>query len=160
MRFTASKSKDRRGAVPAKPPASRPLQGYERLRDYFPVVSQRAAALGVTRDTIMAWDRRAMSRVRRENERRLRQLLRLCEAVDQYLPTRQLTGRWLRSPQTFLYGETPIEYLAEGGEVDWLIGNLQRPAQPVPPELLEAHNQSLDDLDELVAPEYRVATQR
>jgi uncharacterized protein (DUF2384 family) len=126
------------------------LERFAELNRFFAGTNSLAGAIGVTRDTILAWKRRDTSRVRQANELRVAQLLEVCLAAAEHLPEDEQVGRWMQAPQTFLYGGTPIEFLAEGGEPAFLIESMEPPAATVDDAALAALAAADQDLARLV----------
>jgi uncharacterized protein (DUF2384 family) len=126
------------------------LERFAELNRFFPSTSALAGAIGVTRDTILAWKRRDTSRVRQANELRVAQLLDVCLAATEHLPEDEQVGRWMQAPQTFLYGGTPIEFLADGGDPAFLIESMEPPVATVDDTALDALAAADQDLARLV----------
>lgn len=131
------------------------LEQFGELQRFFSSTTALSEAVGVTRDTILAWRRGDASRIREANRVRVAHLLRVCLAATDHLPADELVGRWMRSPQTFLYGGTPIEFLDDGGDPDFLIESMQTPAPATNERALQALAAADRDLAELVEPERR-----
>jgi uncharacterized protein (DUF2384 family) len=126
------------------------LERFAELNRFFASTSALAGAIGVTRDTILAWRRRDTSRVRQANELRVAQLLDVCLAAAEHLPEDDQVGRWMQAPQTFLYGGTPIEFLADGGDPAFLIESMEPPVATVDDAALAALAAADQDLARLV----------
>jgi hypothetical protein len=127
----------------------------EEVSRFFPSTSGLARAVGVTRDTILAWRLGDTSRVRRANETRVAQLLEVCLAAAEHLPEDKQVGRWMEAPQTFLYGGTPIGLLADGGDPAFLLQSMEPPVASMNETALRALASADGQLAELVAPERR-----
>lgn len=90
-------------------------EGYSGLGDYFDSVSDRAAALGVERDTIRAWDARRASRLRAASRRRVSALLAVCRDLGGVRSDPPAIGRWLLTEQPGLMGARPTDVLLKLG---------------------------------------------
>jgi uncharacterized protein (DUF2384 family) len=129
------------------------LELVEELRRFLPTAVDRAQALGVSRETIASWDRRQVrERVRGENLTRLRRSVEVCRVAARYMSTAEQVGLWLKAPQTFLYGRTPLEYLADDGDAQFLMANIPPPVSRVSDAARQAHRESRSALAALVGP--------
>lgn len=90
-------------------------QHYEQVRKYFPVASERARALGVTRVTIDKWDEAWPSKMRESSLGKLDAVWRLCALVTDRLPSPSDVGKWVSTPQPQLDGRTPLDEVLERG---------------------------------------------
>src|SRR5438445_4664653 len=126
--------------------------GYDELRRFFPMPSQRARALGVKRDTIQVWDEHRAGRLRATSQGRVTLLLALCSAVSGYMLTARDVGRWMLSPQPSLRGRSPVDLLRALGDEAYaqirrLVerdGTLLWPEKPLNDEDWEAIESELD----------------
>ncbi|HEY3462552.1 MAG TPA: hypothetical protein VGK62_03750 [Gaiellaceae bacterium] len=130
------------------------LAEFSELKRFFAGTSALSRAIGVSRDTILAWDKGDTSRVRAKNRVRVRQLRVVCEAATEHLPEDAQIGVWMEAPQTFLYGGTPVQFLNDGGDTRFLIQSMAPPVAELDLEGLAALGASEDDLA-LLVPESR-----
>lgn len=125
----------------------------EKLRSFLPTAVDRARALGVSRETVASWDRKHVTeRVRGDNVRRLERAVGVCESASQFLSTSEQVGLWLKAPQTFLYGGTPLDFLGDDGDADFLVENIPAPVTRVSESTRELHGRTRTALATLVAP--------
>jgi Uncharacterized protein conserved in bacteria (DUF2188) len=68
------------------------------------------------------------------------------------LSTPEQVGLWLKAPQTFLYGSTPLEFLGDDGDADFLVENIPAPVTRVRDSTREIHARTRSALAALVAP--------
>lgn len=125
----------------------------DELKRFLPTAVDRAQALGVSRETVGAWDRRRVSeRVRGDNLHRLRRSVGVCQEAAKFMSTTEQVGSWLKAPQTFLYGATPLDYLADDGDARFLVENIPPPVARVSEATKEIHRQTRSALAALVGP--------
>lgn len=125
----------------------------EKLRSFLPIAVDRARALGVSRETVASWDRKHVTeRVRGDNVRRLERAVGVCESASQFLSTSGQVGLWLKAPQTFLYGGTPLDFLGDDGDADFLVENIPAPVTRVRESTRELHGRTRSAVAALVAP--------
>jgi Protein of unknown function (DUF2384) len=87
---------------------------YGALERWFPSLSSRAAALGVSRDTLTRWERTPTTLVSERNARLVRQLAVLARQVEEQVSDSRGAGKWLLAPQPALLGKRPVDSLREG----------------------------------------------
>jgi hypothetical protein len=90
--------------------------GYDTLRTYLPERAQRRRALGVTENTIIAWDERRARRVRREHQRKVSVLLDTCERIRPFFSEPAGIATFLVTPQLILDNREPYCLIRLHGE--------------------------------------------
>jgi hypothetical protein len=98
-------------------------------------MSQMAAALGTSRDTLRAWTAgKVPARPRVELLEAAEALLVLCRAARRYMPDDHQVGDWLTAPDPRLRGASPAKALRRYGRpgLDVLISGLALIAPPRP----------------------------
>jgi hypothetical protein len=78
---------------------------YATLSRWFPALSQRARALGLSRETLTRWERASSPpRVRPGTARAVRSLASVAEDVERLVDDPSGAGAWLLAPQPALRG--------------------------------------------------------
>jgi hypothetical protein len=78
---------------------------YAALSRWFPALSQRARALGLSRETLTRWERASSPpRVRPATARAVRSLASVAEDVERLVDDAPGAGAWLLAPQPALRG--------------------------------------------------------
>jgi hypothetical protein len=89
---------------------------YDQLRAFLPDRRQRQLALGVTENTIMAWDSRRVKRVRVEHQRKVNLLFSTCTKLSEFFASNDEVGRFLTTPQLILDNREPFGLIRLHGE--------------------------------------------
>lgn len=107
---------------------------YAALSRWFPSLSQRARALGLSRETLTRWERSSSPpRVRPVTAQAIRSLASVAGDVERLVGEPVGAGVWLLAPQPALRGETAAS-LARAAD-DRALRTLTRLASPDEPEV-------------------------
>jgi hypothetical protein len=91
--------------------------GYKELNAFLPDRTQRRLALGVTENTIIAWDAGRAQRVRREHTEKVATVLRACERIRPFFSSASGVGTFLFTPQLVLDNYEPYGLLRLRGQL-------------------------------------------
>lgn len=113
---TKSPQRRRQGTGVAQPGATGAPEGYTELRRYLPERPQRRFALGVTENTILAWDEQRASRINRKHQGRVAVLVWTCANLRPYLSSESDVGEFLVRKQLVLGNRQPCGLIRVHGE--------------------------------------------
>lgn len=91
--------------------------GYKQLKAFLPDRTQRRLALGVTENTIIAWDTGRAQRVRREHATKVATVLDACERIGPFFSAAADVGTFLFTPQLILDNHEPYGLLRLRGQL-------------------------------------------
>ena len=92
---------------------------YTTLARWLPSLSARADVLGLSRQTLTAWERRQQPAVRRATARAIERVAAVAELAERRIGEPRGVGRWLRAPQPALGGRSPAELLRASDPAGW-----------------------------------------
>jgi hypothetical protein len=96
-------------------PTALPTSEYRALARWFPTVTDRACALGRSRETLTSWERaRLRHAVKPSTARRVLRVVSVAEDVERLVGDARGVGRWMLAPQPQFRGKTPVEMIAAG----------------------------------------------
>jgi len=96
-------------------PITLPRAEYRELARWFPSVTDRARALGRSRETLTSWERgRLECTVKPSTARRITRVASVAEDVERLIGDARGVGRWMLAPQPQFLGKTPVEMIAAG----------------------------------------------
>lgn len=93
-------------------------RGYADLKAYLQTAKDRQVALGVTGNTIAAWDRRAASRIRRQHQQTVGIVLDTLRELDRIVGSPERAGRIFISPLPLLQDVVPARLVQAGGQAE------------------------------------------
>ena len=94
-------------------PITLPRAEYRELARWFPSVTDRARALGRSRETLTSWERgRLECTVKPSTARRITRVASVAEDVERLIGDARGVGRWMLAPQPQFLGKTPVEMIA------------------------------------------------
>ena len=103
-------------------PTILPASAYLELSRWFPTLSDRARALGRSRETLTAWEREKLGcSVKPSTAAIVRSVASVAADVEELVGDASGAGRWMLTPQPQLRGRTPVEMIRLG-----LLGELSR----------------------------------
>lgn len=108
---------------------------YSLLEQWFPTLTARAEALGLSRETLTSWERAQLDVVVRDSTaRRITRLAEVARVAAGGLRQPSDVGRWMLAPQPALAGRTVADAVRDGEAeaVGRLLGPGQRAATPPP----------------------------
>jgi len=91
---------------------------YARLSRWFPALSDRARAVGVTRQRALAWERQPAPRVRQATAEAIRRMASVSADVERQIGDASSAGRWLLTEQPALRGRIPAALVRGGHRED------------------------------------------
>jgi hypothetical protein len=96
-------------------PTILPASAYRELSRWFPTVSDRARALGRSRETLTGWERELLDcTVKPSTARRITCVASVTGDVEELIGDARGAGRWMLTPQPLLRGKTPVEMIGVG----------------------------------------------
>ena len=110
--------------IPSKPRAELPARavgsprGYADLKAYLQTTKDRQVALGVTGNTIAAWDRQAASRIRKQHQQTVGVVLDTLRELDRIVGSPERAGRMFISPLPLLQDVVPARLVQAGGRAE------------------------------------------
>lgn len=99
----------------ARPQQDGAPPGFFELREYFKARSQLTSALDIARGTLSSWENRACRTFRGGSVRDVQLLLRACQEVEPWMPSKAAVGAWLTTTQP-QFGEAPVALLRREGQ--------------------------------------------
>jgi uncharacterized protein (DUF2384 family) len=113
-----------------------PIDAYRRLNRFFPTLSARSRALGLSRETLTRWERDPSSvRVRDATATSIESLVRVAEDAEDLIGDPRSAGDWLLAAQPALGGATAASVALDGSErARATVERIMLPAQDPPPE--------------------------
>jgi hypothetical protein len=92
-----------------------PASEYRELSRWFPTVTDRARALGRSRETLTSWERGLLAcQVKPSTARRVMHVASVAADVEELVGDARGVGRWMLAPQPQFRGKTPVEMIAAG----------------------------------------------
>jgi uncharacterized protein (DUF2384 family) len=92
-----------------------PVDRYRELARFFPTLSDRSRALGLSRETLTRWERDPdTANVRHATARALETLARVTEDAEELVGDARAAGTWMLAPQPALNGATAAALARQG----------------------------------------------
>lgn len=112
--------------------AALPTAEYRQLLRWFPTLSDRARALGRSRETLTSWERGLLAcAVKPSTAGRIARVGSVAGDVESLVGDPRAAGRWMLTPQPQLGGTTPVQMIA-AGRLDELSGLIYRGREIAP----------------------------
>jgi uncharacterized protein (DUF2384 family) len=90
-----------------------PISTYRELSRWFPTVTDRARALGRSRETLTSWERELLTcTVQPSTAGRIASVASVATDVEELIGDARGVGRWMLAPQPQFRGRTPVEMIA------------------------------------------------